>query len=163
MSQEADDNNNSTSEIPRRKRSRKASSALTEEALARAKQAHSVIERRYRDNLNAKIAELHCTLETVSPSPNTMVEKSTYPRHDAFAADQQRTPRIRKSDVMTDAINYVHQSEVSMRHMTDEIQRLTDRVNTLEKLVKCEDCVLLKNWFMARNQRHDVGQIQYER
>jgi len=45
---------------------------------------------------------------------------------------------------MTDAMNYVHQSEVSMRHMSDEISRLTERVRTLEKLVRCEDCVLLK-------------------
>jgi len=41
-------------------------------------------------------------------------------------------------------MNYVNQTEVEMRHMENEIQRLGERVRVLEKLVRCEDCSLLK-------------------
>jgi len=46
---------------------------------------------------------------------------------------------------MMRAIQYVHSSELEMRHMTDEIRHLRDRVQGLEKLVKCDDCVLVKS------------------
>jgi len=41
-------------------------------------------------------------------------------------------------------MNYVNQTEVEMRHMENEIHRLGERVRVLEKLVRCEDCSLLK-------------------
>ncbi|OQU93536.1 Helix-loop-helix DNA-binding domain-containing protein isoform 1 [Cladophialophora immunda] len=132
---------------PRGRRARKSSSSDEEAAQARAKQAHSIVERRYRDNLNGKIMQLHRTLSAIG-SPARIAGLST---DEPPSANDQRT-RVRKSDVMTDAVNYVHQSEVSMRHMTDEIKRLSDRVRTLEKLVKCEDCALLKQ--MVRLQLH---------
>jgi len=50
-----------------------------------------------------------------------------------------------ESDIMMRAIQYVHSSELEMRHMTDEIRHLRDRVQGLEKLVKCDDCVLVKS------------------
>jgi len=124
---------------PRSKRNHKGSSSDEDTAHARAKQAHSVVERRYRDNLNGKIMQLHRALvATESTSRLTGM-----PTQDFFASREHRG-KVRKSDVMTDAMNYVHQSEVEIRHMSDEILRLNDRVHALEKLVKCEDCTLLK-------------------
>jgi len=61
-----------------------------------------------------------------------------------FFASREHKGKVRKSDVMTDAMNYVHQSEVEIRHMADEINRLNGRIHALQKLVKCEDCTLLK-------------------
>jgi len=54
--------------------------------------------------------------------------------------------QTRKSEVLQTAIDYVNQSQLEMRHMTNDINRLTARVKTLEKLVKCEDCNLLKGF-----------------
>lgn len=70
-----------------------------------------------------------------------------------FYASREHRGKVRKSDVMTDAMNYVHQSEVEMRHMTDEITRLSERVMALEKLVKCEDCTLLKQMVRLQLQQ----------
>ncbi|OAP63630.1 hypothetical protein AYL99_02857 [Fonsecaea erecta] len=140
---------------PRGRRARKGSLSDEEAAQARAKQAHSIVERRYRDNLNGKIMQLHRTLNAIG-SPSRMAGLST---DEPPSAHDQRT-RVRKSDVMTDAVNYVHQSEVSMRHMTDEIKRLSDRVRTLEKLVKCEDCALLKQMVRLQLQAQQNQQGQ---
>ncbi|ETI26293.1 hypothetical protein G647_03070 [Cladophialophora carrionii CBS 160.54] len=136
------------------------------QAQARAKQAHSIVERRYRDNLNGKIMQLHRTLSSIAASGGNQNRTAGdyYLDGDETATQKpqdQRTgagTRVRKSDVMTDAVNYVHQSEVQMRHMENEISRLTDRVRTLEKLVRCEDCVVLKE--MVRRSLQAEGQPQ---
>jgi hypothetical protein len=56
------------------------------------------------------------------------------------------TNQTRKSEVLQTAIDYVNQTQLEMRHMTNDINRLNTRVRALEKLVKCEDCTLLKGF-----------------
>jgi hypothetical protein len=92
------------------------------------KQAHSLVEKRYRENLNAKIAELNSVLVSApegSPSPGEQ-------------------PQTRKSEVLQTAIDYVNQSQLEMRHMGNDVRRLHARVRQLEKLLKSEDCSFLK-------------------
>lgn len=108
------------------------------DAKQRAKQAHSLVERKYRENLNAKIAQLHNTLQATHYGPKNGEEG------DSDVPSAVPASKVRKSDVLTEAMNYVNQTEVEMRHMDNEIQRLSDRVRALEKLVRCEDCSLLK-------------------
>ncbi|KAK5279177.1 hypothetical protein LTR40_008168 [Exophiala xenobiotica] len=108
------------------------------DAKQRAKQAHSLVERKYRENLNAKIAQLHNTLESSHYGPRANEDD------ESDAPSVVPANKVRKSDVLTEAMNYVNQTEVEMRHMENEIQRLADRVRVLEKLVRCEDCSLLK-------------------
>ncbi|KIX08070.1 uncharacterized protein Z518_02725 [Rhinocladiella mackenziei CBS 650.93] len=111
------------------------------DAKQRAKQAHSLVERKYRENLNAKIAQLHNTLQSSHYGPKIGDDADS----DApAAANAIPTGKVRKSDVLTEAMNYVNQTEVEMRHMENEIHRLSERVRVLEKLVRCEDCSLLK-------------------
>lgn len=109
------------------------------DAKQRAKQAHSLVERKYRENLNAKIAQLHTTLQSSHYGPKANEDGDSDAPSAAVPAN-----KVRKSDVLTEAMNYVNQTEVEMRHMENEIQRLGERVRVLEKLVRCEDCSLLK-------------------
>ncbi|EXJ82075.1 hypothetical protein A1O1_08144 [Capronia coronata CBS 617.96] len=109
------------------------------DAKQRAKQAHSLVEKKYRENLNAKIAQLHITLQSSHYGPKTGEEGES----DTPVSIVQAS-KVRKSDVLTEAMNYVNQTEVEMRHMENEINRLSERVRVLEKLVRCEDCSLLK-------------------
>lgn len=84
------------------------------------KRAHSAVERRYRENLNSKIMDLHRTLlATEFGSWVSDVE-------DAKLLDlkKEEWSKIRKSDVLVNAMTYVHQSEIEMRHMSEEIRRL---------------------------------------
>jgi hypothetical protein len=125
------------------------------DAKQRAKAAHSRVEKRYRENLNAKLTLLHTTLQNTryGCTRNNDDSDSEFD----FDANINSTPKpkpssstagnskFRKSDVLSDAMNYVHQTEVEMRHMENEILRLNERASTLEKLVRCEDCGILKN------------------
>jgi hypothetical protein len=105
-----------------------------------AKKAHSLVERRYRENLNGTIAQLHLALL------KTKRVTSIAPQDQDGDLEEQRRAfsKVRKSDVMLEAVEYVHQTEVELRHMADEIVLLNRRVRQLEKLVKCEDCLLMK-------------------
>jgi hypothetical protein len=107
---------------------------------AHSKKAHSLVERRYRENLNGNIAQLHLALlKTKRVGDSTPEEKD-----DNWEEPRQVLSKVRKSDVMLEAVDYVHQTEVELRHMANEIELLTARVRQLEKLVKCEDCPLVK-------------------
>lgn len=105
-------------------------------ATLKAKHNHSVIERRYRDNLNGKINQLHSILQVTEANSPLM-------RFSAQPSDPGRM--VRKSEIMTKALHYVHRSEHESRHMRHEIQRLREQVQNLEKLIKCEDCPLLQS------------------
>ncbi len=104
------------------------------------KKAHLLVERRYRENLNGNIAQLHMALLETKRVGTTMPKR----QGDDPEEQRQAWSKVRKSDVMLDAVDYVHQTEVELRHMADEIGLLTARVRQIEKLVKCEDCVLMK-------------------
>jgi hypothetical protein len=104
------------------------------------KKAHSLVERRYRENLNGNIAQLHLALlKTKRVGDSTPKDKD-----DDWEEPRQALSKVRKSDVMLEAVDYVHQTEVELRHMANEIELLTTRVRQLEKLVKCEECPLVK-------------------
>ncbi|EXJ77504.1 hypothetical protein A1O3_09730 [Capronia epimyces CBS 606.96] len=80
----------------------------------RAKQMHTAVERRYRDKLNQKFRQL---LENLKAT-----ELSTLPAPD----DPNR--RMRKVDILADAVGYINRSEATMRHMSSEIDRLNKRL-----------------------------------
>ncbi|EXJ68158.1 uncharacterized protein A1O5_08773 [Cladophialophora psammophila CBS 110553] len=120
---------------PRKKRNQSNSSSEDESAILKAKFAHSVIERRYRDNLNGKMMQLHRVLLAAETSPTSPASQfNTSPTSPTLSG------RVRKSDIMSRAINYIHQSEVEIRHLDDEIKRLQDQVGIFQKLVNYDDC-----------------------
>jgi hypothetical protein len=112
-----------TKSVPYSKAERKRSCNSSEDKATsqiQAKKAHSVVERRYRENLNSKIMDLHHTLlATEFGSWSSNVE-------DVKLLDfkMEEGGKIRKSDVLVNAMTYVHRSEIEMRHMSEEIRRL---------------------------------------
>jgi hypothetical protein len=109
--------------VPHSKLEQKRSCSSSEDKATsqiQAKRAHSAVERRYRENLNSKITDLHRTLlatEFGSWSSNVEDVKLLDLKKDEWG-------KIRKSDVLVNAMAYVHQSEIEMRHMSEEIRRL---------------------------------------
>jgi hypothetical protein len=77
------------------------------------KKAHSLVERRYRENLNGSITQLRLALQNTNQARrHTQQEQEDEPEY------RQRTlRRARKSDVLLAAVDYVHQTEVELRHM----------------------------------------------
>lgn len=115
-------------------------SAEDASARSHSKKAHSLVERRYRENLNGNIARLHLTLMKTKRVGSHMPQD----QHEDSEEQQPDISKMCKSDIMLEAVAYVHQTEVELRHMADEIELLNMRVRHFEKLVKCEDCVLMK-------------------
>ncbi|EXJ69641.1 uncharacterized protein A1O5_07677 [Cladophialophora psammophila CBS 110553] len=111
---------------------------------ALAKQTHTEIERRYRNNLNAKMWQLQRTLEgtsRMSSSSSSSSDDSDSPQQ----SEQQQQQPPRKSDILSNALQYINESELEMRHMTDEIFRLKSRLAVLQQMVQCEEnCAPLK-------------------
>ena len=47
--------------------------------------------------------------------------------------EDRSSTKVKKSDVLIEAMNYVHAAESEMRRKDDEIQKLNDRVKMMEK------------------------------
>jgi hypothetical protein len=125
----------------------------------RAKQAHSLVEKKYRENLNTKLSQLYTTLQNAHYGPNRYASNDSDIDLDELNDDGDAPisslsetaaggsiPKFRKSEVLDNAMTYVNQTEVEMRHMENEILRLGERVKQLESLAKCQadDCSMMK-------------------
>ena len=109
------------------------------DAKRRAKQAHSLVEKKYRENLNAKLCQLNDTLKVVRFGPKKNQRQDEDDDSDELnAVNQCSNSKFRKGDVLDDALAYVDQTEVEMRHMENEIARLNDMVGMLERRLKYE-------------------------
>lgn len=127
-------------ESTRNSQHRNRTNADDPDAKSHSKKAHSLVERRYRENLNGNIAQLHLALLKTKRVSDGAPEDED----DDLEEPRQALSKVRKSDVMLEAVDYVHQTEVELRHMANEIELLTSRVKQLEKLVKCEECPLVQ-------------------
>ena len=105
-----------------------------------AKVSHSVVERRYRENLKAKIMQLDQALNSTRHAGEELSEVPS---------------KARKADVINEAIRYVKRSKIEGGAQTKEIAFLRLRVAALEKLIHCGDCVLLKQF--ASQRINDAG------
>lgn len=132
-------------ETPAKEPSKKDAKTKT---AASTRTAHSVIEHNYRKNLNVKMEQLRQILSTADAAP----AKRTDPEVDNNSSSDIEDNKValsttnitRKSDVLLHAYGYVKRSEREKKSMTDENAFLKRRLVALEKLVKCEDCSLLK-------------------
>lgn len=113
---------------------------------SRGRQAHSLVERKYRENLNAKLEELHDAIQGIQMGRKSG-NRSAVQSQPALGSGG----KARKSDILAEAITYIYQSQVDMRHMADEIGRLKALTKPEEKQInKCEDCSLRKQVMKLR-------------
>lgn len=110
----------------------------------KAKRAHSLVERRYREGLNKGLEELEKAL--------LQAQLPEVSNESAGVTSTTSSPgkKKKKSHVLADAMNYIYTSEVDMRHLSDEVGYLSERVKILEKLVKCEECPIVAQMNMMR-------------
>ena len=102
------------------------------------KGSHSVVERRYRENLNTRMDQLDQILTAIHDRSRKSGDLDIGPRYTGMSG------KVRKADVLNDAIRYVKQAEVDAVTRIKEIDFLRLRIAALEKLVHCSDCGLLK-------------------
>lgn len=81
---------------------------------------HSIIEKKYRENLNNKITELHETLVATKRNP-------------ALNSSEVASGRLSKSEIISNAVRHINETEVNVRRMEEQIARLMNRVEVLER------------------------------
>ena len=121
--------------------------------------AHSVIEHNYRQNLNGKMDQLRQILSTADVAAAKRIDDEEGVEDGSYDIEDNKTlspptptpsTKTRKSDVLLHAHSYVQRSEQEKKNMLDENAWLKRRLVALEKLVRCEDCSLLKQMNMLR-------------
>lgn len=104
------------------------------EARLLAKSSHSIIERKYRNNINTRITELDQTLSD-----------TRHPKGQPGKPEADEHPhKTSKAEVLNGAVRHIKQAELESEARIKEIDFLRLRVAALEKLVNCADCALLK-------------------
>ena len=93
------------------------------------KNSHSIVERRYRENLNTRMIQLDLMLTAIHDRSRKAGDLDVGPRH------TENPGKTRKADVLSDAIRYVKQADIEGATKTKEIDFLRLRVAALEKLV----------------------------
>lgn len=93
------------------------------------KAPHSIVERRYRENLNTRMTQLDLMLTAIHDRTRKAGDLDVGPRHTEMAG------RTRKADVLSDAIRYVKQADIDGASKSKEIDFLKLRIAALEKLV----------------------------
>ena len=82
---------------------------------------HALSEQRYRENINARIWELH---EALARSKGFVCSR---PLHGEIVLG-----KMSKNDILWNAIRYINETEVNMRHMECERVCLEKRIQQLE-------------------------------
>lgn len=107
----------------------------------RARQAHSLVERKYREGLNNRINQLFELLQQArssrsggQPQPSGSQEEDAETDDD----DQSRTSslKVKKSDVLIEAMNYVHATQRELRQKDEEIEQLQERIKMMESWIR---------------------------
>lgn len=103
------------------------------------KRPHNVIEKRYRANLNEKIAELRDSV------PSLRVLKKTQAGEDQVGSDDENldglapTNKLNKASVLTKAVEYIRHLETRNKRLEDENKLLKERMQTLDKVLASGD------------------------
>lgn len=95
---------------------------------------HHVVERRYRDNLNERIDTLRLAVPSLA-------------EHHTSASDVEEAVSTKlpsKASVIAAALEYIHQLQEETARLSGDAAALREQVSGLQKLVRCEDCSVIK-------------------
>lgn len=101
------------------------------------KRPHNVIEKRYRANLNEKIAELRDSVPALRA-----LKKSKGKKHSEASSDDDEdleglTPsnKLNKASILTKAVEYIRHLELRTKKLEEETRILRGQISGLEKIV----------------------------
>lgn len=101
-------------------------------AAKRRRLPHHVIERRYRDNLNGQIEALRLVVGPNADGQSEDVEDGAF------------TKAPSKAEVIASATDYIKDLLQTVERLQAQEKALKEQVQGLERLVRCEDCEVLK-------------------
>jgi Domain of unknown function (DUF2014)/Helix-loop-helix DNA-binding domain len=96
------------------------------------KRPHNVIEKRYRANLNEKIAELRQSVPSLRSSTKGVKDGEDMEDDDE---DQTGSTKLNKASILTKAVEYIRHLELRNKRLDDENMALKQRLLRLEKVL----------------------------
>lgn len=100
------------------------------------KRPHNVIEKRYRANLNEKIAELRDSVPSLRISKRATTEQDVAGYNEDEDLDGlSPTNKLNKASVLTKAVEYIRHLELRNKKLDDENMALKERLHTLDKVL----------------------------
>jgi hypothetical protein len=103
-----------------------------------AKVRHNIVERRYRENINAQVDVLRESIVATIHSKEEQQGGSA----SRLGADELK--RLTKAAVIAAATKQIRRARTQNERLLDEHRSLQAQVRELESLVKCGDCPLMK-------------------
>ncbi|KAJ5103952.1 hypothetical protein N7532_004481 [Penicillium argentinense] len=94
------------------------------------KRAHNVIEKRYRANLNEKIAELRDSVPSLRTSKNANGDSN---EDDEDADGVQSASKLNKASILSKATEYIKHLEIRNKRLEDENTGLKNRLRQVDK------------------------------
>lgn len=131
--------------------------SLKQTKKTRARQAHSLVERKYREGLNNRINQLFELLQQARASRSGLPpQTSGVQDEDADTDDdtQSRTSslKVKKSDVLIEAMNYVHATQRELKQKDEQIQQLQERIKMMENWIRGGSSSQSQNQSQNQNQ-----------
>ena len=100
------------------------------------KRPHNIIEKRYRANLNEKIAELRDSV------PSLRITKKSKGKEGSGADSEDEdldgltaSNKLNKASILTKAVEYIRHLEFRTKRLEDENRSLKERLETLDKVI----------------------------
>ena len=103
---------------------------------ANKKRPHNVIEKRYRANLNSKIAELRDSVPRLRS-----IKRAQAGGEDVVSSDDEldgvpSSGKLNKASILSKAVEYIHQLEMRNKSLDKDNESLKTRLQTLEKVLE---------------------------
>ena len=99
------------------------------------KRPHNVIEKRYRANLNDKIAELRDSVPSLRVAKRVVQDAASAEDEEEDLDGLTPTNKLNKASILTKAVEYIHHLELRNRKLDDENVALKQRLHTLDKVL----------------------------
>lgn len=135
----------SPSAVPAKSRQSSTDGSLDETSAAArvrttdsAKVRHNIVERRYRENINAQVDVLRESIVATVHSKEEQQGGSA----SRLGADELK--RLTKAAVIAAATKQIRRARTENERLLDEHRSLQAQIRELESLVKCGDCPLMK-------------------
>jgi hypothetical protein len=102
---------------------------------ANKKRPHNVIEKRYRANLNEKIAELRDSVPSLRVTKKTVQDADGGEEEDEDLDGLTPTNKLNKASILTKAVEYIRHLELRNTRLDDENVALKERLHTLDRVL----------------------------
>ncbi len=99
------------------------------------KRPHNIIEKRYRANLNDKIAELRDSVPSLRFAQKTKVQEAAGGSDEEDLEGLTPSNKLNKASILTKAVEYIRHLEFRTKRLEEENKSLKERLETLDKVI----------------------------